>query len=45
VTVDLKTLGLKGKAVNALTDQPLAMQGNVLSVRLRPETFVLAWVE
>jgi hypothetical protein len=45
VTVDLKALGLKGKAVNALTDETLRMAGNVMSVRLRPETFVLAWVE
>jgi hypothetical protein len=45
VTVDLKTMGLKGKAVNALTDQPLAMQGSQMSVRIRPDTFVLAWVE
>lgn len=45
VNVDLKTMGLKGKAVNALTGQPLALHGSQMSVRLRPDTFVLAWVE
>ncbi|MFH1970541.1 MAG: glycoside hydrolase domain-containing protein [Verrucomicrobiota bacterium] len=46
VTVDLKGMGLKkGTAVNALTDEPLTLKGNDLSVRLRPNTFVLAWVE
>jgi hypothetical protein len=45
VTLDLKAMGLKGSAVNALTDQPLDLKGNVLSTRLRPDTFVLAWVE
>jgi len=45
VSVDLQAMGLKGKAVNALTDQPIDLQDSRLSVRLRPDTFVLAWVE
>lgn len=47
VRVDLKAMGLKAgsKAVNALTDQPLAFQKGELRVRLRPDTFVLVWVE
>ncbi|MEI6499683.1 MAG: glycoside hydrolase domain-containing protein [Armatimonadota bacterium] len=45
VALDLKAMGLKGKAVNALTGETLTIRGNVVSVRLRPDTFVLAWVE
>jgi hypothetical protein len=46
LTLDLKALGLKTpQARNALTDQPLAIQGGKVPVRLRPNSFVLVWVE
>ncbi|MCD6359691.1 MAG: hypothetical protein J7M38_02430, partial [Armatimonadetes bacterium] len=46
VTVDLHAMGLKHiSARNALTDRPLDVQGNQIKVRVRPTSFVLAWVE
>ncbi|MBU0610436.1 MAG: hypothetical protein KKI08_21315, partial [Armatimonadetes bacterium] len=45
VALDLKKMGLSGKARNALTDRPLTLTGNQLTVRLRPHSMVLAWVE
>ncbi len=43
--LDLAAMGLTGAtAVNALTDQPLALRDGTLSARLRPDAFVLAWV-
>jgi len=40
--LDLKAIGLEGaSAVNALDDRPLTLDGDVLSVRLRPTSFVL----
>jgi len=46
VTVDLQALGLPDiSAHNALTDRPLEVAGNQIRVRIRPTSFVLAWVE
>lgn len=46
LALDLKALGLKTpKARNALTDQPLPIKDGKVSVRLRPSSFVLVWVE
>lgn len=46
VNLDLKAMGLKGKsATNALDGRLLPMQGNTLSVRVRPVSFVVVEVE
>lgn len=46
ITLDLKALGVSGKqAANALDGRALPLKGNQLTVRLRPTSFVLAWVE
>ena len=46
VTVDLQAMGLADvSARNALTERALEVQGNQVKVRVRPTSFVLAWVE
>ena len=45
VALDLKAMGLQGRAHNALTDQPVNLEQGKLSLRLRPSTFALVWVE
>ncbi|OHB80388.1 MAG: hypothetical protein A2V98_04235 [Planctomycetes bacterium RBG_16_64_12] len=46
VTMDLKAMGLAGdSATNALDGRPIRLEGNVLSARLRPVSFLLVWVE
>jgi hypothetical protein len=46
VTVDLRGMGLAGKSArNALDGRAVPLQENLLSVRLRPVSFVLLWVE
>ena len=46
VHVDLEAMGLKGTVVrNALTDEALPYADGAISLRLRPSTFVLVWVE
>jgi hypothetical protein len=46
VNVDLPALGLAGQSArNALDGRPTPLEGPTLSVRLRPVSFVLVWVE
>jgi len=46
IAVDLTVMGLAGaSARNALDGRAIPLDGNVLSVRLRPVSFVLVWVE
>jgi len=46
VTLDLGAMGLTGNsATNALDGRPVSLHGRVLSVRCRPTSFVLVWVE
>ncbi len=46
LTVDLKAMGLAGtSAVNVLDDRPLPTAGGVLSVRLRPNGFLLIQIQ
>ena len=46
VKLDLRAMGLPGKsAKNALSERALPLDKGALSVRLRPVSFVLAWVE
>ncbi len=49
VLVDPRAMGLpegaKLRAYNALSERELLMEGNAMSVRLRPTSFVLARVE
>jgi hypothetical protein len=46
LVLDLDALGIEApSAVNALSRRALSLTGNVLSVRLRPTSMVLAWLE
>jgi len=46
IAVDFTAMGLAGaSARNALDGRAIPLDGDVLSVRLRPVSFVLVWVE